>query len=498
MGVKVREYRCDGDVLEDFFFSDDVVTIIQGPIGSGTSTACCHKIMRYAVGQEPDDDGERRTRWMIVRETYPKLEKTTQRTWDMWFPEELYGPFRNSVPPTHRVRYPHPSGDGTWVNAEVIFHAIDSPESAEEVAASFEITGFWINECQFQEKGVFDELLSRCGRYPSPARGPGATWFGGMADLNAPMEGHWIPYMRGDVPLPRDWSEDKKRAYDLPEGWRFFVQPPGLIEKIVDGRPKYFENPKAENQKHLAQTYLQQIAGKDREWIDRRVLNKTGLYTDGKPVYPLYSDKEMEESQLKVVEDVPLFIGMDFGRDPAATFGQCINGQWRIYEELIGDNEGAVEFAPRVKQFLATYFPGKEVIIGGDPRGSDKSQISNVTAYDIFKKHGLPVLPATSNNDPVLRRNTVNSVLMRRGGLKIQTKCITLRTGLSGGYHYPKLRGTGGYSEQPRKNRYSHVCEAMENMLIIGGEGHKVVVSDRARPDPVAMPRRRVKMRRFA
>ena len=41
-------------------------------------------------------------------------------------------------------------------------------------------------------------------------------------------------------------------------------------------------NPAAENQKHLRQSYLEQVKGKQRSWIDQRVLNKVGLYFDGK------------------------------------------------------------------------------------------------------------------------------------------------------------------------------------------------------------------------
>jgi hypothetical protein len=495
----VRSYIPDGRVLTEFFWDRSPLSIIQGPIGSGTSSACSHKIMKIGMEQLPDFDGERRTRWLIIRDTYPKLEKTTQRTWLDWFPEDQFGSFRRSVPPTHTIRYRHPDNDGTWINMEVIFHAIGTPEEAEEIAASFEITGFWVNEAQFVDKKVVDELLSRAGRYPSPARGPGAKWYGGMLDLNAPLEGHWIPYMRGDVPLPTDWAEDRRMAYVKPEGWTFFTQPPGLIERIVEGRPQYFENPEAENQKHLRQTYLQQTAGKDREWIDRRILNKTGLYTDGKPVYPTFSDREhVSQDILSVFDGVPLYVGLDFGRDPAAVVGQCVNNGWRVFAELIGDNEGAVEFAPRLKRWLSRKFPGRDFIFGGDPRGSDRSQVSNVTAYDIFHDHGMKVQPATSDNNPELRRNTVMTVLMRRSGLQIGTECITLRTGMAGGYHYPKIRGTGGFQDRPRKNKYSHVVEAFENMLIIGGEGHSVVTSERQRPAPVAMPRKRVTMRKFA
>jgi hypothetical protein len=459
---------------------------------------CSHKIMAIAGEQAPDDDGERRTRWLIVRDTYPKLEKTTQRTWLDWFPPEVYGRFRQSVPPTHLIRYAHPSGDGTYVNTEVIFHAIATPEDAEAVGASFEITGFWLNEAQFTEKGVVDELISRAGRYPSPARGPGATWHGGFADMNAPQEGHWIPYMRGDVLMPSDWSDDRKAELRMPDSWKFYMQPPGLLETMKDGRPVYLENPEAENQQHLAQTYLQQAEGKPREWIDRRILNKTGIYTDGKPVYPSYSEAaHASDIDLVPVPDAPIFVGLDFGREPAAIAGQCTNGNWKVFDELIGENEPAVEFAPRLKRWLASRFPGFEFIFGGDPRGSDRSQVSNVTAYDIFQQNGMTVRQATSNNDPALRRNTTTSVMIRRDGLLIGRKCITLRTALAGGYHFPKVRGTGMFQETPRKNRYSHPAEAFENMLIIGGEGQKVVSYNKQLSAPVSLGSRRVTLRRF-
>jgi len=434
---------------------------------------------------------------MIVRDTYPKLQKTTQKTWLDWFDEDRFGSFRKGVPPTHQIRFEHPSGDGTFVNTEVIFHAVGSPEEAEAVGASFELTGFWINEVQFHEKGTVDELMSRTGRYPSPARGPGATWYGGFADMNAPPEGHWTTYMRGDVAVPHEWSDERRRVMEKPEDWKFFIQPPGLIEKVVDGRRLYFFNPEAENQENLKQTYLQQIQGKTQEWIDRRIMNRTGLYSGGKPVYPSYSeDEHATDEVLAPIASIPIVIGLDFGRDPAATAGQQVNGEWKVFDELIGDNEPAVEFAPKVKRWLSTRFPGFEFIFGGDPRGSDRSQISNVTSYDIFMQHGMKVVQATSNNDPGVRRNTVNSVLMRSRGLLISRRCLMLRTGLAGGYHYRRIRGTGAYQETPNKNEYSHVSEAFENMLIIGGEGPRGVGFNAKPPEPVKMGRRRVTLRK--
>ena len=174
-----RIYDPDGAVLTDFFWDRSLFSCIQGPIGSGTSTASCMKIWVLACDQAPDYDNVRRTRFIITRSTYKELRETTVKTWLTWFPEDIWGPFIRSEPMFHHLKRDHPSGDGTTVDCEVIFLAIPDADVAEQVCASYEITGFFQNEGQFLDKEVVDELISRCGRYPSMRNGPGATWFGG-------------------------------------------------------------------------------------------------------------------------------------------------------------------------------------------------------------------------------------------------------------------------------------------------------------------------------
>lgn len=492
-------YEPDGSVLVEAFWDRSEFSMIQGPIGSGTSSMCCHKIWAIANEQEPDVRGLRDTKWAIIRKTYKELETTTAKTWLEWFPEDKFGQFRWSVPMRQVIEQPHHSGDGTRVRCEILMVAIEDEETAETVAASLELTGFFLNEAQFHSKQVVDEFLSRCGRYPSTKNGPGATWFGGFGDMNAPVEGHWVPYMRGDIAMPREWSDDQKRAMTLPKGWKMFLQPAGLIEQSVEGEIVYLENPDAENQKHLKKSYLQQIQGKTKEWIDRRVMNRTGLYSEGKSVYEQFVESvHVARQDIAFNREWELWIGLDFGRDPAAVFAQCINGNWRVLAELIGDNESAELFAPRVKRLLATSFPGARIGgIGGDPRGADGTQATETTAYDVFRKHGLPVQKATEDNDPELRRSTVDAVLSRRDGLLVSPNCLVLKTGLAGGYHYPKLKGVSGmFAPKPRKNRYSHVVEAMENVLLIGGEGAGVTRGVAARPAPMPVNKRRLRNRR--
>ncbi len=499
-------YQPDGVVLDDFFWDRSKFSCIQGPIGSGTSTASCHKIWALACEQAPDFDGVRRSRWIITRRTYKELRETTVKTWLTWFPESDWGQFIRNEPMVHRLVdvktggfREHPSGDGTYVEAEIIFIAIPDEETAEEVCASYEITGFFQNEGQFSEKGVIDELLSRCGRYPSMSRGPGATWYGGWMDMNAPVEGHWVPYMRGDIPMPPEMTDDERMAYDKPEDWSFFVQPPGLLEAIVDGRPVYSPNPKAENQNWLIESYMSKVRGKTRDWIDRRVLNKVGLYVEGKAVYPTYNEPDHAlPENVEAKEGYPIIVGLDFGREPAAAFMQDIGGKWLVLSELIGNNEPAALFAPRVKKHVSQYYPGFDVEFWGDPRGGDGNQANEETAFDIFNALGMKIMPATTDNSVELRRSTVNSVLERRGGFGINPRCLTARRGLAGGYHYRKIKGGGGmHSPRPVKNLYSHIVEAIENGLIGGGEGYALISSPtahRAKPSPVI--KRKVSLRR--
>lgn len=498
-------YEPDGAVLAEAFWDEHRFMCIQGPIGSGTSSMSCHRIWRLACQQEPGVDGVRRTRWLVVRTTYKELKETTVKTWLQWFPEDQWGPFIRAEPMFHHLKKPHPSGDGTRVDCEVIFVAVPDAETAEAICASYEITGFFVNEGQFTDKGVIDELLSRTGRYPSLKDGAGASWFGGWMDMNAPVEGHWVPYMRGDLEVPAAYTDEQKAELEVPRDgdgepqWIFYVQPPGLIETKVEGKTVYLENPNAENQKWLVEPYLEKIKGKKKSWIDRRVMNRVGLHVEGASVYPTFSEFEhVLKVDAKPRGDLHIIVGLDFGRDPAAVFTQNVSASWTALAELVGQNESAALFAPRVKRMMAQLFPSHDLLAYGDPRGADHTQSDEGTAYDVFQSHGIRVMPATTDNNVQLRRSTMEEALSRSYGLRINPSCLVLKRGLAGGYHYPqlKVRGLSGlYSENPRKNEYSHVVEALENALLGGGQSRGPVSrppGQRAKPSKIT--RRRVRM----
>ena len=240
-----------------------------------------------------------------------------------------------------------------------------------------------------------------------------------------------------------------------------------MIEKIIEGKPQYEPNPIAENQKYLKETYIEKIQGKKKEWIDRRVLNKVGLYMHGKSVYPTFNEAEhVLDHDKPPINGFPIIVGLDGGRYPAATFLQQQHGMWVALSEISEDGISAKLFAPKVKNHMAQRYPGFEFVFWGDPRMLDHNQTVEITSGDIFGALGMQILPATSDNDVETRRSTVENVLERRNGFKVNQSCLMIKRGLAGGYHYRKIKGTAGlFSPQPVKNAYSHTIEALEKRL---------------------------------
>ena len=106
-----------------------------GPVGSGKSYACCAEIFKRAIQQKPSPrDGIKRTRFVIVRNSYPMLKTTTLKTWLELFPEHIYGPVHHSPPITHHIKLPSREG-AAGIDCEVIFLALDQPKDTRKLSA---------------------------------------------------------------------------------------------------------------------------------------------------------------------------------------------------------------------------------------------------------------------------------------------------------------------------------------------------------------------------
>ncbi len=450
---------------------NSIVRLLMGPYGSGKSVACCMEIVRVAFEQEPGIDGIRRTRWAVIRNTYPELKATTIKTWSDWIKPEIFGPVKWDAPITHTIRLRQD------VELEVIFLALDRPQDIKKLL-SLEVTGVWINEAREIPKAVLDAATGRIGRYPSKMMG-GCSWSGVILDTNPPDDDHWIY---------RVFEEEQ------PDGYIIYKQPSALI-KVSEGA--YAPNPRAENVKNHSKGYrywLDMIPGKTEEWIKVYVLGLYGSVMDGKPVYPEWNDNiHMAKGQLLAYKGLPLILGWDFGLTPACIIGQVTpRGQLRILDELVAEDMGIRSFANHaVKPFLATKYPGMQTISSPDPAGNKRAESDETNCHRELEQAGFKVVvPRTNLFTP--RREAVAGFLTRlidgQPGFLLSATCKTLRKGFNGGYKYRRMQvpGEERFTDEPDKNSYSHPHDALQYlcMYIEQPKQHKAVRVNRTEYRP--------------
>src|ERR1700744_5384155 len=89
---------------------------------------------------------------------------------------------------------------------------------------------------------------------------------------------------------------------------------------------------------------------------------------------------------IKPTPHYDVLVWLDFGRVyPAALFAQEINQRIYVQYEMLGFNEPASVFAPKVQRFLTQHYPGYSARFVGDPKGRDKGQQTEQSSYDIFR-----------------------------------------------------------------------------------------------------------------
>jgi hypothetical protein len=135
---------------------------LMGPFGSGKSSGCVMDIVQWAARQ-PDVDGVRRSRYAVVRNTYRQLSDTSIKTWLDWLPDGVFGTYAKS---DHNYFLKMPLDDGSIVQSEILFRALDRPEHVSNLL-SLELTGAWGNEARELPWAVIKALHGRVGRYPS-------------------------------------------------------------------------------------------------------------------------------------------------------------------------------------------------------------------------------------------------------------------------------------------------------------------------------------------
>lgn len=404
---------------------------------SGKSVLCCFEVIRRAGQQEPNKQGIRKSRCIVVRQTARQLQDTTIKTFLDWFPPGPCGEFRRTT-----KTYFFKVAD---VECEIMFRALDDADDVANLN-SLEATFAWVNESRDIDPTILDALSKRVGRFPSKKDG-GPTWHGIFMDTNPPVMDTYHYYMMEHLK-----PEDGVTPYD--NGWDVYKQPSG-------------RSPYAENIENLPDGYYD-TQGKSEEYIRVFIDGEYGLSNAGRPVFKFFRpDIHIAQTELRpyLGSARPIVVGLDCGLTPAAVFGQMDPlGRALVYDEAVSFDMGMQRFIRQVlKPKIFEKFSGAPILIVVDPAGMQRAQTDERSVVDIIKAEGLKVIPARTNS-VVARINAVDEYLMRQidgvPGILLDPRCMKLKAALMGGYRY-QTKG-----EAVEKNDHSHIADALQYLCL--------------------------------
>jgi hypothetical protein len=425
--------------IEAFSRSKAFIRGLMGPFGSGKSSGCVMELVQLAAKQ-PAVNGMRKSRFAVIRNTYRQLSDTSIRTWLDWLPDGEFGTYQKS---DHAYQLRMPLEDGTVVESEVLFRALDRPEHVSNLL-SLELTAAWVNEAREIPQSVIKALLGRVGRYPA-VRDGGCVDPGVILDTNPPDDDSW-------------WY--KLFEVDRPGNAQLFKQPSGRhaeAENLPNLPPGYYAN---------------LITGADPEFIRVYVDGLYGYVKEGKPVYPEYNDALHCSENANPVPGVMIRRGWDFGLTPAVEFTQVLpDGRFIAFDELTATDLGISTFADEVlRRSLEAWkdFTFEDV---GDPAGEQRSAMTadkdEKTCFDILQGKGIQIRGGDQNLTIRLEsvRKPLNSLVNGKPQFQLHPRCVRLRKGFAGRYQYRRVKVAGSaerYHDEPEKNEYSHPHDALQ------------------------------------
>jgi hypothetical protein len=429
--------------LGAFMSSDARVRVVRGPVGSGKSTVMVVEMLRRACEQEPDADGKRRTRGVIVRNTLGQLTTTALETVRTVIPPQLMT-YKVS---DHIVQIRFNDVESDW-----LLLPLDTPQNVQRLL-SLEITFAWLSELREIPVKILEDVFGRCGRYPSKMRG-GPTWYGVFGETNSFSEDDsWYSVL-----------ED-----NLNPSWGYFVQPGA-------------RDPGAENLENLPPNYYKDLIDNNtNEWVEQYIDNKVTPSLSGEAVFraSFKQDFHIAKDDLNAVPGAMLIIGMDFGRSPAVVLTQMDpRGRLLVLAEAISENMGVEQFCTTVLRPLLSepQFARLAVGVVGDPAGNIRSQIGEESIFMALKRMGLSAQPASTNNISPRLRAVEKWLLQQRDGgaaILISPRCVNLIRALRSKYRYAK-RKDGQLQPLPNKDHpWSDIADALQYAVL--GHSSRVI-----------------------
>jgi hypothetical protein len=422
--------------LQLFHESDAERRCIVGPVGSGKSSAASLEIGYYLPHHVSGKYGIKKTRWAIIRNTYVELIRTTKRTFEEWHPWARW------VPSERAFHLNYPGG----IEAEYLLQSCDRPEDIKKIKG-LEVTGFLIDESIEVREEIKRMIKNRDGRFPKrcPVRY-------GIEITNPP-----------DIEHPLYWQYE----------WQVHPPGPNPPRRPLVGHKGFWQPPR-ENEANLRPGYYNGLIEDyqaNHDWISMYVEGKPGITLKGKAVFNNFRRNIHVATESLKWRGGTLYLGWDdSGNMPAAVVGQLAGPmQLEILKEYWSDKDGIVDFGKKLSEDLNEVFQAVDLKHWGDPAGENKYSRPGggfTSNADLLRTEcGINVIPAEQN--PIVRIQSVDQLMMRINGFIVDPSCTRLIDALQGGYHYAeRMNAPGDFMSNPEKNRYSHVAEALEYLVV--------------------------------
>jgi hypothetical protein len=457
------EYNPPDEVSRRFHDDDEALFRgIMGARGTGKSGTCIMEGLRGASTQNVSRTGLRRSRFLVLRDTYRQLETTTIPSFKKWL--GAVSRIHGNYPIRAITRIPSLQHDGTAVEMETVFLAMDG-ENIIQNLQSLETSFAWINEARaIENPSIVNMVLASCGRYPSKDEEGCPNRFV-VADTNPPDENHW--WYRADIE-------------DRPPGWHFYTQESPLLYRHEGSRETFSNNPNdyspnpratyARIQNAGYHYWLDLIPNASDAFIRTMVMGRYGTFVAGKPVYgQSWTEDVVSASPLEHHQAIQIVAGIDTsGLHPAAVFGQLRQGTLHVLGELHVKDTPFEEFLDAAFiPFCMERFPSSMIHAVLDP-SNPRAGIGGKTALQVCLSRGLSAQLAVTNNFNK-RIGAVTTLLMRRKALAIDPRCSLLLAGFRGKYRYEKIDAQGiaeVYKPTPVKDEYADIHDAMHYLCL--------------------------------
>lgn len=431
-------YEC-GPVAQKFHADNySRVKLLIGPFGTGKTSSGAYDIIEMQAERVLLIRGLKRSRFAVVRNTYPELKDTTIKTYFDWFPDHVFGTY-SKTEKKYTIQYEDKL-------IEILFRALDDPDDVKNLL-SLELTGAHVDESREIHEDIIKVLLGRVGRYPSMKDTVGVNPFTSPPQVvltsNYPSTEHWM--------------------------YKDFVENP------VDGYAIY-EQGQAENKHNLRPNYYEDL---ERDYAKRPDLLRTlvrgtwGVTVKGKQVYTEFNrDVHVAKFSLMPKGPTKIIRGWDnTGLYPAINFSYVNElGQWCIFKEFCLEDTGIMDATEAIIVWGNLNLPnGCTFADYGDPAGNNRDPNKKTPKEYIQLKaveYGQSINIIDGIQTFKIRRETVSGRLTKiingQPAMLIDASCTRLIDGFEGGYAYPEIGKTGIFKDEPAKNEYSHIHDSVQ------------------------------------